>query len=103
MQPFTHHGTASLLRLIVELRGSDMPSNDVFLAVVSEREPDTLTQELAELQRAGLISWSEGGEQWTPTMRGLLIGIGLPAFEPGEPGEPGEQAAPDAQAIHMVG
>jgi predicted transcriptional regulator len=97
MQPFTHHGTASLLRLIVELRGSDMPSNDVFLAAISEREPGTLANELAELQRAGLISWSEGGEQWTPTMRGLLIGIGLPAFEPGEAGEL------DEQTIHMAG
>lgn len=91
MQRFTHHGTASLLRLIVELRGSDMPSNDVFLEIISEREPDTLAQELDELQRGGLISWSEGGEQWTPTMRGLLIGIGLPAFQPGE------AACPDAQ------
>ncbi|KIG16238.1 hypothetical protein DB30_04850 [Enhygromyxa salina] len=43
-----------------------------------------MAEQLDELERRGLISWSEGGEQWTPTMRGLLIGIGLPAFEPGE-------------------
>lgn len=73
-----------------------MPSNNVFLVAVSEREPEVLTAQLGELERSGLISWSEGGEQWTPTMRGLLIGIGLPAFEPGESACP--EAAPGTQA-----
>lgn len=71
-----------MLRLIVELKGSEMPSNDVFLLAISEQEPDVLTADLAELERAGLISWAEVAEQWTPTMRGLLVGINLPAFEP---------------------
>ena len=41
-------------------------------------------EELEELETQGLISWSEGGEQWTPTMRGLLLGINLPAYQPTE-------------------
>jgi hypothetical protein len=73
-----------LLRLIVELKGSEMPSNDVFLTAISEQEPEVIAEDLAALERAGLISWSERGEQWTPTMRGLLLGINLPAYEPNE-------------------
>jgi hypothetical protein len=73
-----------LLRLIVELRGSDLPSNDVYLEIVTELDSATLTATLAQLESEGLIAWSERGEQWTPTMRGLLIGIGLPSYAPGE-------------------
>ena len=83
MHAFTQPGAPSLLRLIVELKGSEMPSNGVFLTIVSEREPSTIAAELTELESVGLISWSEEGEQWTPTMRGLILGLGLPAFEPG--------------------
>jgi hypothetical protein len=61
-----------------------MPSNDVFLEAISELEPEDLAATLTQLEGDGLIAWSEKGEQWTPTMRGLLIGIGLPAYEPGE-------------------
>lgn len=82
MNESTRARALSLLRLIVELRGSDLPSNDVFLGEIGEREPEVLAAELAELEAEGLIVWSEGGEQWTPTMRGLMIGIALPAFEP---------------------
>lgn len=85
MHTFTQPGAPSLLRLIIELRGSDLPSNNVFLGTISEREPETMAHELEELVHVGLITWSEIAEQWTPTMRGLLIGMGLPAFEPGEP------------------
>lgn len=84
MNVSTRLPTPSLLRLIVELRGSDLPSNNVYLEIVSELDSDTLTATLAQLEREGLIAWSERGEQWTPTMRGLLIGISLPAYEPGE-------------------
>jgi hypothetical protein len=61
-----------------------MPSNQLFLEAISELEPEELAATLTQLEGDGLISWSEKGEQWTPTMRGLLIGIGLPAYEPGE-------------------
>lgn len=61
-----------------------MPSNDVFLEVISELEPEDLAATLTQLEDDGLIAWSEKAEQWTPTMRGLLIGIGLPAYSPGE-------------------
>lgn len=84
MQTFTEPGSPSLLRLIVELRGSDMPSNNVFIEIVTEREPGDLCAELEELEEAGLISWSEAAEQWTPTMRGLLLAMSMPAFEPGD-------------------
>lgn len=83
MHAFTLPGALPLLRLIVELKGSELPSNDVFLATVGERDGPTLAAELRELESAGLISWSEGGEQWTPTMRGLILGLNLPAYEPG--------------------
>lgn len=83
MNTFTQPGAPSLLRLIIELKGSEMPSNGVFLAAVSERDPEQLAAELADLEVAGLIGWSEEGEQWTPTMRGLIFGLSLPAFEPG--------------------
>ncbi|PRP90976.1 hypothetical protein ENSA5_60510 [Enhygromyxa salina] len=85
MHTFTQPGAPSLLRLIVELRGSDLPSNNVFLGTISERESETMAAELDELAHLGLITWCENAQQWTPTMRGLLVGIGLPAFEPGEP------------------
>jgi hypothetical protein len=84
MNESTRFPTPSLLRLIVELRGSDLPSNDVYLGIVTELDSATLAATLAQLEREGLIAWSERGEQWTPTMRGLLIGIGLPPYEPGE-------------------
>jgi hypothetical protein len=84
MNESTRARAPSLLRLIVELRGSDMPSNDVFLEVISELEPEDLAATLTHLEDDGLIAWSEKAEQWTPTMRGLLIGIGLPAYQPGE-------------------
>jgi len=84
MQTFTLPGSPSLLRLIVELRGSDMPSNNVFIEIVSEHDPDALCAELDELEADGLINWSEAGEQWTPTMRGLLLAMSMPAFEPGD-------------------
>jgi hypothetical protein len=84
MNESTRSCAPSLLRLIVELRGSDMPSNQLFLEAISELEPEDLAATLTQLEDDGLISWSEKGEQWTPTMRGLLIGIGLPAYEPGE-------------------
>ena len=84
MQTFTEPGSPSLLRLIVELRGSNLPSNDVYLVAIGERDPHALALELAELEAAGLIAWSEGGEQWTPTMRGLLLAMSMPAFEPGD-------------------
>jgi len=84
MQTFNEPGSPSLLRLIVELRGSSVPTNDVYLLIVGEREPGALAAELAELDAAGLIAWSEGGAQWTPTMRGLILGLSLPAFEPGD-------------------
>ncbi len=84
MQTFTEPGSPSLLRLIVELRGSDMPSNNVFIEIVAEREPETLVVELEELREAGLINWCEAAEQWTPTMRGLLLAMSMPAFEPGD-------------------
>ena len=84
MQTFTEPGSPSLLRLIVELRGSDLPSNTVFLLTVGERDPGALCAELDELELAGLISWSEAAEQWTPTMRGLLLAMSMPAFEPGD-------------------
>lgn len=84
MNESTRFPAPSLLRLIVELRGTDLPSNNVYLEIVSELDPATLTATLAQLEREGLIAWSERGEQWTPTMKGLVIGIGLPAYEPGE-------------------
>jgi hypothetical protein len=84
MNESTRCRAPSLLRLIVELRGSDLPSNNVYLEIITELDSATLAATLAQLEDEGLISWSEGGEQWTPTMRGLLIGIGLPAYEPGE-------------------
>ena len=84
MNESTRLPAPSLLRLIVELRGSDLPSNTVYLEIVSELDPVTLTATLTQLEGEGLIAWSEKGEQWTPTMRGLLIGIGLPAYQPGE-------------------
>jgi hypothetical protein len=84
MNESTRFPAPSLLRLIVELRGTDLPSNNVYLEIVSELDSDTLSATLAQLEKEGLIAWSERGEQWTPTMRGLLIGIGLPAYEPGE-------------------
>jgi predicted transcriptional regulator len=84
MNESTRPRALSLLRLIVELRGSDLPSNDVFLAEIGERAPEALAAELAELEAEGLITWSEAGEQWTPTMRGLMLGIALPAYEPVE-------------------
>ena len=77
-------GSLSLLRLIVELKGSEMPTNKVFLVAVGEREPETLAAELVDLERAGLISWAAAAEQWTPTMTGLAIGLALPAYEPGQ-------------------
>ena len=84
MQTFTEPGSPSLLRLIVELRGSDLPSNDVFLLTVGERDPSALRAELTELDAARLISWSDAAQQWTPTMRGLLLAMSMPAFEPGD-------------------
>jgi hypothetical protein len=84
MNESTRLPAPSLLRLIVELRGTDLPSNNVYLEIVSELDADTLAATLAQLEREELIAWSERGEQWTPTMRGLLIGIGLPAYEPGD-------------------
>ena len=83
MHVFTQPGAPSLLRLIVELKGSDMPSNDVYLEIVSDRESGQLDAELDELEAMGLIAWSEVGQQWTPTMRGLILGLAQPAFEPG--------------------
>ena len=84
MHAFTSPGALSLLRLIVELKGSEMPSNAVYLLIVSEREPARLAAQLAELDAAGLVAWSEAGDQWTPTMRGLVVGLSQPGFEPGE-------------------
>ena len=82
MNASTRSSSLHLLRLIIELRGSDMPSNNVFLAAISELEDDDLSADLAVLEEGQLIAWSEVAEQWTPTMRGLLIGINLPAYEP---------------------
>jgi hypothetical protein len=84
MNESTRLPAPSVLRLIVELRGSDLPSNTVYLEIVSELDAATLTATLAQLEREGLIAWSERGEQWTPTMRGLLIGMALPPYEPGD-------------------
>lgn len=83
MNALTRPGAPSLLRLIVELRDSDLPSNDVYLEIVSEREAELVAAELVDLEHAGLIAWSERGEQWTPTLQGLLVAMSLPAFEPG--------------------
>ena len=84
MQTFTEPGSPSLLRLIVELRGSDLPSNNVYLVTIGDRETEALSAELDELETAGLITWAERAEQWTPTMRGLMLAMALPAFEPGD-------------------
>ena len=84
MQTFNEPGSPSLLRLIVELRGSNLPSNDVYLTVIGERDPLALGAELAELEAHELIAWSEGGEHWGPTLRGLMLAMAMPAFEPGD-------------------
>ncbi|GEM_PF-5817893 len=82
MNGLTCPGAPSLLRLIVELKGSSMPSSPIFLLELGERDPDVLADELEDLTRAGLVGWSDQAQQWTPTMRGLMLGIALPAYDP---------------------
>ncbi|NVB41956.1 hypothetical protein G6O69_29275 [Pseudenhygromyxa sp. WMMC2535] len=77
-QPHALH----LLRLIIELRSADIPSDDFWLGTVGERDPEQLAAELAALEGDQLIAWSERAQQWTPTLRGLAMGLNLPAFEP---------------------
>lgn len=84
MNASTRLRALSLLRLIVELKGSNMATNDVYLQIVGEREAEELAEELEELEDEGLIVWSETAEQWSPTMRGLLIGMGMSPYEPSQ-------------------
>lgn len=84
MNELSQPGSLPLLRLIVELKGSDLPANAVFLLELCDSDPDVLADRLTDLQAAGLVSWSEQAQQWTPTMRGLAIGMALPAFDPSQ-------------------
>ncbi|MCA9697645.1 MAG: hypothetical protein KC431_08980 [Myxococcales bacterium] len=85
MNGFADTQALPLLRLIVELRDADIPSNAVYLAAVSEYDHDAIDACLALLEAEQLICWSARGEQWTPTLRGLAIALNLPSFELGKP------------------
>ena len=86
-------GSLTLLRLILELKGSDLPSNAVFLSAISEREASVLAAELEDLERNGLVQWTAAADQWTPTMAGLALAVALPAFVPDAVGDVGICAA----------